>query len=214
MGPRFGDPALPEHDDPVGEGERRQSVGHNESGPVRGHFPDGANDGVAGLHVHLADGVVQQQDGRFPEEGPGQGDPLLLPAGQDHPPLPHDGVQPLGERPDGVGNRGPVQGLPELVLGHGFVFEGDVLPDGSGEQKRLLGDEGDEPPEIRQRAFPSVHAAHGHRPFLGVVEPGDEVEQRRLPGPRRTDDPQGSAPVHTEVDSLQGRNHAAVFIIG
>ena len=54
------------------------------------------------LVVQRAGGLVQNQDGRVLQEHPGNGDALLLPAGQLHAPLAHIGVVAVGQLPDEV----------------------------------------------------------------------------------------------------------------
>ena len=50
-----------------------------------------------GLHIDGAGAVVEDQDGGLAHQGAGNGQPLLLPAGEVDPPLPQIGGVSLGQ---------------------------------------------------------------------------------------------------------------------
>ena len=66
-----------------------------ERGPAAGELLDRLADQGLVLDVHGAGGLVEDQDGRVAEHGPGQGDPLPLAAGKRRAALADDGVVAL-----------------------------------------------------------------------------------------------------------------------
>src|SRR5687768_6901960 len=82
VGAALGDPALVEDDDLVGIDHGRQTVGDDDGGAARGDAAQGLLDRRLGSAVERAGGLVEDQDRRVLEEGTGDGDALLLAAGQ------------------------------------------------------------------------------------------------------------------------------------
>jgi hypothetical protein len=73
------------------------------------------------------------------QEGPGQGDQLAFTGGQGLPPLVDHGVDAGGHAGDHVGQPHLVHGLVDLLVGGRGPGEGDVVPDGPGEEEGFLG---------------------------------------------------------------------------
>ena len=116
-------------------------VGDDDHGGVLvGQAPDHPEDFPGELRVQGGGGLVKAEDVRLHGQGPGDGHPLLLPAGElvgvvAHPVLEaHLGQQALPLGPDGG------QVLPGfLPLGHEFPGQGDVLQGGVlGEEVEVL----------------------------------------------------------------------------
>ena len=80
-----------------------------------------------------------------------------------------------------------------LDLGIGGVGSGvgDVVPDGAGEQERLLGHEPQLGAERLEVQVGERLAVDQHPPVGGVVEAGGQLDQRRLPGPGLADERHG-----------------------
>ena len=57
-----------------------------------GVFPKRQTDLRVRLHIEARHGVIENHDRRVQHQGAGDGDALLLPAGQRHPPLPDNRV--------------------------------------------------------------------------------------------------------------------------
>ena len=77
-------PAVLEHDDPLGPDGHRRLVGHDDDRPalLLAQFLQQPADPLTGDRVEAAGRLVGQQDGRFGDDGPGDGDSLLLAAAQ------------------------------------------------------------------------------------------------------------------------------------
>ena len=93
--------------------------------------------------VQRAGAVVQDQELRLPDKGPGNGQPLLLPPGEVPAALFQNEIQAAGLVLDGLAGLGDGQGLPESLIGGVLVAPAEVVPDRAGKQGRLLGHDGD-----------------------------------------------------------------------
>ena len=84
-GARLDDAAVLDHRDLVGLGDGGQPVGDDDGGPARTETLQGV--GGAGLagRVQVAGGLVQDQQGRIGDSGPGECDQLALPAASSAP---------------------------------------------------------------------------------------------------------------------------------
>jgi len=74
------DAAGVDDDDAVGQVQGRAAVGDEQRRPATHDRAQGAVDGLFHLGVDSTRGVVEQQDPRIAEQGPGEGDPLALSA--------------------------------------------------------------------------------------------------------------------------------------
>jgi hypothetical protein len=133
------DTAVLDHRDLVGLGDGGQPVGDDDGGPAGAEALEGVGDaGLAG-RVQVAGGLVQDQQGRVGDPGPGEGDQLALPGGQQGAPLADLGVEAVGQAGDDlVGPDGPGGGL-DLGPGRLRPAEADVVQDRAREQEPLLG---------------------------------------------------------------------------
>ena len=113
-------------------------MGDDDGGPARAQALEGVGDaGLAG-RVQVAGGLVQDQQGRVGDPGPGEGDQLALPGGQQGAPLADLGVVAVGQAGDDlVGPDGAGGGL-DLGPGRLGPAEADVVQDRAREQEPLL----------------------------------------------------------------------------
>ena len=78
--PELQQPAIVEDRDAVGVADGRETVRHDDRGAT-GHEPgQRLLDQALGLVVERAGGLVEDEDGRVLEDGPGDGDALALAA--------------------------------------------------------------------------------------------------------------------------------------
>ena len=77
-----GDLAVVQDDDLVGVPDGADALGHDDPGGVLAGLVQGAAEDPVGLIVQGGEGVVEEEDLRLPGDGPGDGEPLLLPAGE------------------------------------------------------------------------------------------------------------------------------------
>ena len=76
----FNHPALVKDIDIIGVGYRRQAVSDQDRGFALGELVDSAAHFLFGTLIERRCGLIEQQDWGGPQERPGDGDPLFLPA--------------------------------------------------------------------------------------------------------------------------------------
>ena len=156
------------------------------------------------LGVQVGQGFVHQQHVRLNHQGPGQGDPLLLSAGQ---PVRH----PVGVFVDMHQLHKPVRLLRDLRLGQLPLLqaEGHVVPHGKmGKDGVVLEHHADIPPGGIQIVDPLVVEIDAAA--LDAVEAGDHPQQRRLAAAGRTQ--QRKELALPDIDA-QVRNHRVVPVL-
>src|SRR5262249_36237436 len=91
------DLAAFEDDDAAGVPDGAQAVGDDEAGAALHEFEERALDERFALGIEVAGGFVEDQDARVGEDGAGDGDALLLAAGEAYAAFTDDGVVTLFE---------------------------------------------------------------------------------------------------------------------
>ena len=158
VGPVGHDLVLVQQDHPVGQGDGGQPVGDDQGGPALHLDPQSGMDPLLHLDVDGAGGVVEHHDGRVDQQGPGDGDPLPLAAGEGVAPLADHRVVAVGQVGDelvGAGRLG--RGL-DLVEGGRRLAVGDVVAHRHGEQEGLVEHHADVGPQAGQGQIPHVVA--------------------------------------------------------
>ncbi len=150
------------------------------------------------LGVERREGLVQQQDAGAAGERPGDGHPLLLPAGElVRPTAPVAGeLDEVQVVADPGAQLRAAQSQPAQPVGH-------VVPDREvGEERVGLEDGVDVPPV---GGYPHhVAAPQQDRSPVGVLEPGDHPQQRRLPAPGRAEHGEELALPHPQAQVTDG----------
>ena len=132
------DAPVVEHDDLVGERDRRQPVGDDDRRPVAHDLAQPGADLRLGRGVDGRGRVVEDEDARIDQERAGDRDPLPLPARERDPALADDGVVAVRELEDElVRLRGLGGGLDRSMRRVGHP-ERDVVADRGGEEERIL----------------------------------------------------------------------------
>jgi hypothetical protein len=176
-------------------------VGDDERRPVAGELGEALLYRRLGLRVDRRGRLVEHQQSGFFEYRPRDDEPLALATGEPHAALADQRVVPVGEVLDElVDLRAAGRPLDRLV-GRLEAPVPDVLPDRPEEEERLLTDVADGAPEARQRDLPDVPSVDSDRSLVGVVEPRQEFEERRLARAGRPDDTVVSSPSAATVTS-------------
>jgi hypothetical protein len=118
-------PAFIHHGDTIGVADRGQAVGDDDRGAFVHQFRDSQLYLVLALGVQGTGGLVQEQDLRIHEHGPGQGHALALAAGQAHAAFAEIAVVALGEGTDevvGVGAAGGSSISSRLASGRPYAM--------------------------------------------------------------------------------------------
>ena len=205
------DAALVDDEDAVGVADRREAMRDHE-GRAALHEPrEGVLHGGLALGVESARGLVEEQDRRVLEQGSRDGDPLALPAGQLDAPLADlGGVAALGGEDELVGVR-RARRLLYLFVTRIQTPVADVLGERHAEELDVLRDERDGLADALDGHLAHVYAVDADGPAVGVVEAGNQVQQRRLARAARADEGDGLAGGNAQRDAVQ---HVPPVLVG
>ena len=166
---------------------RAQSVRDDDSGSprrvaVREEAVERRLHELLALVVERGGGLVKEQDARFADDRPRDGDPLLLPAAHEAAADAHLRVVPVRHRGDESVRVGDFRRVHHLLPGRRRAAfpRGDVLVHAPAEQRRLLLDDADLRPEPHRVEVAQVHAVHGHAPRRRVPRAVDENRRQVL----------------------------------
>src|SRR6185312_10639184 len=155
------------------------------------------------LYVDGAGGVVEHQNGRVDQQGPGDGDALALAARERVAPLTYDRLVTIRQLPDeGVGPGGHGGGLDVGEVGVGPAV-GDVVPHRHGEEEGLVEHDADLSPQAVEGQVAHVVAVDDHGPVVDVVEAGQHPGHGRLPATRTTHQGDCLARAHVQLEGVQ-----------
>ena len=175
-----GDHAPALHDgDAVGAAHGGRAMGDDQNRAPRDEGAQRLLDLGLGLGIGHGGGLVEQQNGGVQQHGPGDGDALLLAAGQGRVP-PKDGVVTIGKGHDLLIDMGDPGGVAHLLQVGVGASQRDVLAHRRAQELGVLEDEGDRGVERLLIHVAQIHPADAHGAGVGVGEAGDESGQRRL----------------------------------
>ncbi len=132
------DVAVIQHQDLVGGEHGADALGDDERRALRIFRLQRRLDAAFRLHVDGAGAVVQNEDGGLDKQGAGDGDALLLPAGEIDAALADFGVVAAGQRGDKVVGLGHLGRGDHLVVAGVGPSVADVVADRAGEEHGLL----------------------------------------------------------------------------
>ena len=89
---------------------------------------------------------------------------------------------------------------PHLVVRDTAVAEADVVGDRAREQMHVLEHEAEHAAQLREIELADVDAVNRDPPSLNVVEPKQQIDQRRLAGAGRADDAHAFTGSNFEAD--------------
>ena len=136
---RQDDPALLQHHDVVEGGHGAKAVGHHDGGAALAQFLQRGLNGHFGGVIQCGGRFVQNQDGRVFQEDPGDGDALLLSAGQLDAALTHLGVIAFFQRHNVVVDVCLLCRIHNLLIGGRLGSVGDIILNRTVKEKYALG---------------------------------------------------------------------------
>src|SRR5919205_505517 len=166
--------------------------------------------GALGLGVQRAGRLVEDEHRRVAQDRPRDRDALLLAAREPVAALADHGVVAVGQRGDErVDLRRARRGL-ELLVARVGLGEAQVVADRRVEQVRLLRDEADRPGQGAEGEVAHVDPVDRHAPGGRVVQPGDEIAERRLARAGLPHHRHARAGRDREVDAVERRRPVRV----
>src|SRR5580704_2003682 len=174
------DVAVIQHDDMVGVAHGGEPVGDGDGGAAAGEGVEGLLDGALGFGVQGAGGLVEYEHARVAQQGPGNGDALLLSAREAVPAGPDHGVVAVREPGDQVVDLGGPGRVLNLRVGGLRLGVAQVLPHRGVQQVGLLADHAHDGGEVGEPEVPEVDAVDADAATGGVVEPGDQTREGGL----------------------------------
>ena len=162
VGAALDDLAVVQDEDLVGVADGGEPVRDGDRGASCRHGVDGFLDGLLGLRVEGARGLVEDEDGRVAQDGAGDREALLLAAGEPVAALADHGVVAVGQRQEVVVDLRCLRGRDELVVGGAGLGEPQVVGDGGVEEAGLLGDDADRRRQVVEGHVPDVDSVDGH----------------------------------------------------
>ena len=180
MRPALQDAAGLQHQDLVGVDHGREAVRDDQRGAAGGDALERFLERLLGAAVQGRSGLVEDEDRRVLQEHAGDGDALLLAAGELEAALADRGGVALGQAGDEVVDLGgPGRGL-DLGLGGTGAAVGDVLGDGVVEEHGVLRHHADRATQGELRDCAHVLAVDRDPAARDLVEAEQEAHQRRL----------------------------------
>ena len=141
------DAAVVEHDDLVGERDRREAVGDDDRRPAAHRLAQAVADLRLGRRVDRRGRVVEDQDARVDDERARDRDALALAAGERDPALADHRVVAVRQRLDELVRLREARRALDLLVGRVGASERDVLAHRRREEERVLRDHADRAPQ-------------------------------------------------------------------
>ena len=212
MRARLHDPAGVEDHDPVRVADGREAVRDHDGRPAAHQERERVLHGRLRRAVEGRRRLVEHEHRRVLEQRTRDGDALALPAGELDAALADRRRVAVRQRRDEAVRVGGAGGGLDLGVRRVQPAVADVVGQRGAEELHVLRDDGDGRADTLDRQRPQVVAverdrarrAAGHG-RIGVVEAGQEREQRRLAGPGRPDERDRLAGLDAERDVVQDR---------
>ena len=212
MGAKAVDPAVVQHQDAVRVLHAGDPLGNDNLGGAGDAAGEGLADFAVRGGVHGAGGVVQDEHLRPLQQGPGDAQPLLLPAGDVGAALLDPGVVALWKAVDELVRAGGLAGGLALLQGGVLLAPAQVVQDGAGEQHVLLKHHGHLVAQRLHVVPAHVHAAHLYSAGVHIVQPADEVGEGGLAAACAADDADGLPAADVQVHVLEHLVAGAVLV--
>ena len=165
----------------VGSCHGAHPVGNDQHRLALKQTGEGGLDGAFVLHVQAGGGLIQQHHRRVLQQGPGDGDPLPLPAGEGGTVLPDHRLIALGQLADELVALGGLGGFQHLLIGGAPAAQADVLHHRVPKQHHVLEHHGVGAQEGLRVHRGHVRPAQGHLPAGDIPKPGGQLAGGRLP---------------------------------
>ena len=187
MGTGGGDAAFFQDQDEVGGADGAEPLGDDEAGAPAHQALQRQLDEVLGFGIYAGERIIEDEDARILEQGAGDGDALLLSAGERHAALADMGGIALRQFQD------EVVGLRRFCCGENLFVAGvgapksQVLADARGEERGFLQYDADLIPQRFECDAAQIVAIYGDAARRGIVETRQQVDDRTFAGAGRAE---------------------------
>ena len=165
-----------------------------------------------GLAIHRACAIVENQHTRARTQRAGNGDALLLPAGEIDPALPDVGRVAIRHRHDEIVRlRRLRRRVYLLIRGVGAAIS-DVVAHRAAEQHRLLERDAHLRAQVGHRPIAHIHAIHQHAAPGNIVEARNQVDEAGFSRARCAQNGNGFSGFGDQIHIGEGRVGAAVIV--
>ena len=202
MGAEFDHSATRQDGDLIGITDRRETVRNGDRGPAGAQGVDRLLNGTLGPVVEGGRGFVQDQHPGIAQDRAGNGQTLLLTAGEAMSAGTDHGVETLGQPSDQVGNLGCPESSPHLRLARVGCGQQEVGPNGVVHEVGLLRHDADDRGQILLADRREWDAVDRDRAGRGVTQPRHQAGQGRLARPRVTDEREARSGRNVERDAV------------
>ena len=175
-----------------------------DRGAVAEHPFDRRGNQLLAHRVERAGRLVKNETPRIGQQGPRDGQALALSARKIRPALPQPRVQSGGQVAEKFEGVGLSAGFEDLAVGRFRSRHAQVVAQRRVEKEGILRHHAEVTAQGRGRERPQVGAADGDRSGLRIVEAEQQLGDRRLARPRRTD--QGQLFTHRDAQ-VEVRQH-------
>ena len=174
------DVAVLHHQDEVGVLDGGEPVGDDKAGAALHQVGHGVLDEVLGSGIHRGGGLIQNHDLVVGQDGPGDGQKLLLALGDVGGVLVELHLVGPGEGLDEVVDVGGLGGGDDLLIAGVQAAVADVLHDGALEQPGILEHHAEGLPQVGPAEVPHVVSVHPDSAGVDVVEPHEQLDHGGL----------------------------------
>lgn len=174
-------------DDAVSMADCRQPVCDDQGSSALGQFVQCALDRRFRFRIEGGCGFIQNENRRIFQKHAGDRDPLFLAAGQFHPALTDDGVQPVGQRTDKRFQFGTADRFPNFFIGSIQFPVPDVVSQRTRKQEHILLNDSDLLAQRSQLDITNIMTVYRDRTGLNIVKTRQQAANRRFAGAGRTD---------------------------
>ena len=202
--------AFIEHDNPVGEVQRRLAMSDEQGGSANHHLSERGVDVRLDPRVDRARRVIEDEDARVVQDRSCKRDPLPLPSRQGQPALADRGVITARQLLDECVCLGSPRGRLDLPLCRVRSPVGNVRAHEVREEKAIFEDDAHLAPERLQAHVAHVVTVDAHGSCCRIVEARDKVRNRRFAAATRSDDGHALAGRYLQVQALQHIVAAAI----
>ena len=178
-------------------------MGNHEGSPAADHRIDGRLDLLLGQGVHGGRRLIQYKDPGIRKNGPGKGNQLFLPGGEQVAALAHIRIDALFHTGHHLIGGNQLQGPVDLFVRRVRVAVEQIFPDGAGEKMGRLQHIADGAVEPELAPFPGVPPVDQDAARGRLIKAADQVYQRALAGTGFTDDGNIAAEGNFQAEMFQ-----------